>query len=152
MIDALFRALCIGGGVAIGSKLGRKYLGPEGEKPLWNGHLGNNPRLPAVQIGQVFHHGQTWYRLYIAAEGDWALVGQGWQYAEILALIQSWEAFVVNGGTLNAWRLQNELRAREMADMEAAMHSAAEPDRPKRKPRPGDIFVRHPDGTVESVS
>jgi hypothetical protein len=76
MSDPLMEALFIGAGAFIGSKLGRKYLGPEGEKPVWNGHINNDPSQPAVIIGQVFHHGKTWYRLYIAAEGDCALVGE----------------------------------------------------------------------------
>jgi hypothetical protein len=104
MSDPLMEALFIGAGAFIGSKLGHKYLGPEGEKPMWNGHINNDPRMPAVIIGQVFHHGKTSYRLYIAADGDWAMVGESAVYAEILALLQSWERFISEGGTLNAWR------------------------------------------------
>ena len=143
MSDPLMEALFIGAGAFIGSKLGRKYLGPEGEKPVWNGHINNDPSQPAVIIGQVFHHGKTWYRLYIAAEGDCALVGERAVYAEVLALIQSWEGFIANGGTLNAWRLQNETRAAETAWMEDAMQGDDPP------PTRWSAFIGHTDGTVE---
>ena len=149
MSDPLMEALFIGAGAFIGSKLGRKYLGPEGEKPMWNGHINNDPRQPAVIIGQVFHHGKTSYRLYIASEGDWALVGESEVYAEILALLQSWEAFIANGGTINAWRLQNEQRAQETASMEGAMQGEAPPHEYGGPPPHRGQFVSHTDGTVE---
>jgi hypothetical protein len=149
MSDPLMEALCIGAGAFIGSKLGRKYLGPEGEKPMWNGHINNDPRMPAVIIGQVFHHGKTSYRLYIAAEGDWALVGESEVYAEILALLQSWEAFIANGGTINAWRLQNTQRAQETAWMEGAMQGESEPAEHIYPPGRWHPFVSHADGTVD---
>ena len=155
MSDPLMEALFIGAGAFIGSKLGRKYLGPEGEKPMWNGHINNDPRMPAVIIGQVFHHGKTSYRLYIAADGDWVMVGESAVYAEILALLQSWERFISEGGTLNAWRLRNETRDEEMAWREGAMQA----DQPSGAP-PGyrytgstnqwAQFVGHPDGTVDA--
>ena len=129
-------------GGLLGYRLGVKYLGPQGEKPLWNGHINNDPSQPAVSIGQVFRRGKTWYRLYIAAEGDCAMVGERLVYAEILALIQSWEGFFANGGTLNAWRLQNETRQQETAWMEDAMQ-----DEPHDFTPPW--FVGHSDGTVD---
>jgi hypothetical protein len=131
-------ALFIGAGAWIGSKLGRKYLGPEGERPMWNGHVNNDPSMPAVVIAQMNHHGKQWWRLYIAAEGDSALVGERWAYAEILALLQSWERYLTDGGTLNAWRMQNELREQEVAWIRE--HFGHDAD---------GKFTCYPDGTVE---
>ena len=64
--------LCILGGAYVGSKMA---AGRTPEQPLWNGHVGNDPSMPAVAITSLRWRGKLYYRLYIADEGDYAMVG-----------------------------------------------------------------------------
>jgi hypothetical protein len=118
------------GGAYVGSKMA---AGRTPEQPLWNGHVGNDPSMPAVAITSLRWRGQLYYRLYIADEGDYAMVGQSTVYAEILAMIQVWERYLTQGGTLNAWRVENARRQEEATGLE---HSFAQEATPEPEPQP----------------
>jgi hypothetical protein len=137
------------GGAYIGAKLGDKYIGVK-EQPMWNGHISNDPSRPAVCITRLKWRGTIYYRLYIADAGDWALVGQSAQYPEILAMIQNWERYLAEGGTLNAWRVHCRQREEEIAAMNASF--AAETPEPQPRQRKGYTipgWVIHPDGVID---
>src|SRR6516165_4883564 len=68
--------LFILGGSYIGARLGDKYLGNTGERPMWNGHIGNDTSMPAVAITVQKWRAKLWYRLFIADQGDWAKAAQ----------------------------------------------------------------------------
>ena len=146
--------LFILGGSYIGARLGDKYLGNTGERPVWNGHIGNDPSMPAVAITVQKWRARLWYRLFIADQGDWAMVGISQVYAEILAMIQQWERYLTEGGTLNAWRIHCAKAAQETAGLEDSFNQP-EADEPQPKPKPKARaytttgWVIHPDGTID---
>ena len=109
--------LFILGGSYIGARLGDKYLGNTGERPVWNGHIGNDTSMPAVAITVQKWRARLWYRLFIADQGDWVMVGISQVYAEILAMIQQWERYP--DGRRDAERLAHPLRQGGAGDSRA---------------------------------
>ncbi|MGO8939683.1 MAG: hypothetical protein ACLQLO_22065 [Mycobacterium sp.] len=134
MIDAILRALIVGGSAYAGARMGEKYLTGATETPVWTGHVGGDVGKPAVSITQVRYRGRVYYRVYVATEGQWALVAACWLWPEVLGVLQTWERYLSEGGTVAAWFAHNAQRAEEIRNMEEAWRSR---------------FVCHPDGTVD---
>jgi hypothetical protein len=89
---------------------------------------------PALSITQVRYRGRVYYRVYVATEGQWGLVAACWLWPEVLSVLQTWERYLSEGGTVAAWFAHNAQRAEEIRNMEEAWRSR---------------FVCHTDGTVD---
>ncbi len=103
-----------------GMKAADTYLTPQSELPVWTGHIGGDVGKPAVSITLVRWRGKTSYRLYVATDGQSALVMSG-TYAEILGALQTWEKYLSEGGTVSAWLAKNAQRANEVAALEGSL-------------------------------
>jgi hypothetical protein len=132
MIDAILRGLIVGGSAYAGARVGEKYLTGATETPVWTGHVGGDVGKPAVSITQVRYRGRVYYRVYVATEGQWALVAACWLWPEVLGVLQTWERYLSEGGTVAAWSAHNAQRAGKIRNT-------------ARRSR----FVCHPDGTVD---
>jgi hypothetical protein len=148
MIDAILRGLLIAGGTIAGARLGRKYLTPSGETPMWTGHLGGDMGKPAVSVTRAHYQDKSWYRVYVATDGQWAAVAACWQWGEVLASLQQWEQYISERGTVQSWMAHHAKRTQEIRDMEEAWNMEPPPEEP-RHPRWRTGFICHPDGTVE---
>jgi hypothetical protein len=115
MIGALIGSL-------VGYKLGQKYLTPTTETPCWDGHIGGELSNPAVSVTNVRSKGKLSYRVYVVSDGNFALVACCWIWPEVLAVLQQWEKFLGNGGTVAGWMARNAQREAEIKTMEEAFH------------------------------
>jgi hypothetical protein len=118
MIDAILRGLIVGGSAYAGAHLGEKYLSGVTETPVWTGHLGGDVGKPAVSLTRVAYRGRVHYRVFVVTNGQWAQVAGCWEYPEALAAIQTWERYISEGGTVEAWLAHNTRRAQEIAALE----------------------------------
>lgn len=96
MIGALIGGL-------IGYRLGDKYLTPDAETPLWTGHLGGDLSAPAMMLTQVRHRGRVFYRVIVITHGKAVEVSSGPEYAQAVAALQLWDAYLRDGGTVEEW-------------------------------------------------
>jgi hypothetical protein len=106
-------------GAVIGAQLGRKYLSGFEERPVTTMHVGDDTSKPALSISRCFWRGKTFYRLYLIESGTATCVGETPHYADVLALIQRWERYLLDGGTVQAWRSHHTQREAEVDDLES---------------------------------
>lgn len=128
-----------------GYGLGRRYLSGTREEAVWTAHLCGDESKPEATICKCFEKGKAFFRLYIVGDGDWACAGQNEHYAAVTALVQQWETYVRNGGTIAAWRMHNAVREQQVADLDKLFKEHG-PDIAKLL---GPMFKAHRDGTVE---
>lgn len=105
--------------------MGEKYLTGATETPVWTGHVGGDVGKPAVSITQVRYRGRVYYRVYVATEGQWAQVAACWLWPEVLGVLQTWERYLSEGGTVAAWFTHNARHAEEIRNMEEAWRSGS---------------------------
>jgi len=106
--------MLIGGGAVLGANLVADYLTPASETSIWSGAVDN----AVMSASRVTYRGRSFLRLYVVADGRWATVGACWQYPEMIALIQTWERYLLNGGTVQAWLANNTYQASKVAALE----------------------------------
>jgi hypothetical protein len=106
----------IAGAMHIGGKLGERYLSANDELPMCTETLHD----AALTITRVRYRGKSWCRLYVATEGQSAMVMQG-DYPELIAALQTWGDYLEGGGTVAAWLAQNAQRAAEVTRLEQSL-------------------------------
>ena len=95
IINAAIRGAAAG---AAATWVNRK-MQPTQTTPIWTGQIGNvTPTLAQLAQGS-----RTSYQLFPVEGGRWLQVGAYWLYPRALAAVQSWQQYLHNGGTVEAW-------------------------------------------------
>jgi hypothetical protein len=71
--------------------------------PIWTDQIG----IVTLSLAQLTQGGRTSYQLFAVEGGRWLQVGAYWLYPQALAAIQSWQHYLHNGGTVEAWVRQS---------------------------------------------
>jgi len=95
----------------IGGKIGARF---QQDQPFWTG------TIEPTEVGVVITKKGPQYALHIVQEGQNAEVARG-TYPQMLASLQGWERFILDGGSLTAWAAQNEERRVEIAQLKESL-------------------------------
>lgn len=113
MIDGLVRLLVgsavQGAGFGAGAEWASRLVRGNPPKQIWTGTVRDVTfMVMGQQVGRRIR-----YDLHAVGGGQNVCAGSFWEYPEVVAAVQTWEQFVLDGGTVQSWAQRYSLPSQE---------------------------------------